>query len=267
MIGYHVRILEAANFLGCSKQTVRKRIEEGLLEGKTYGPSLFSPIMIPTEQVAALINTRRLMVFCDDMTANREAADWNVQIQEVITRAQALEKVIGREPIVEMLGKFGVQRFHDLHPNQLRSVWGALFRLTVGRKPYVRNQGYSVAEEGLERRRLKRAANREHPGQRGRPRAPTGTPEQEEKRERQRKNNATWHQRAREALKRERERERLPPEPKRLDQNSLARRNKQKAALAHSADLKARARDPWEIELAEQGAREKLLAELRRKQP
>ena len=71
-MSYHMRISEAADFLGCSKQTVRKRIEEGLLEGKTYGPSMFSPIMIPTEQVMALVNTRRLMVVADNLAANRQ---------------------------------------------------------------------------------------------------------------------------------------------------------------------------------------------------
>ena len=76
--------------------------------------------------------------------------------------------------------------------------------------------------------------------------------------------SATWNQRAGEALKREREARVNPPQPRRLDQTSVTRRNKQLAAKAHSDDLRARARDPWEIELAEQAAREKLLAELRR---
>lgn len=263
-MSYHMRISEAADFLGCSKQTVRKRIEEGLLEGKTYGPSMFSPIMIPTEQVMALVNTRRLMVVADNLAANRDTPDWNTQIREVIARAQALEKVIGREPILEVLSKFGVQRFHDLHPNQLRSMFGSLFRLAMLKAPYVRNQGFSVAEKGAERRRQQRSANREHPGQRGRPRMPTGSPEQEAAREKMRMKSATWNQRAGEALKREREARVNPPQPRRLDQTSVTRRNKQLAAKAHSDDLRARARDPWEIELAEQAAREKLLAELRR---
>ncbi len=215
-MAYHMRIKEAANYLGCSPSTVARRIEQGLLDGKQHGISLCSPTVIPTEQVIALVKLRRDMVVVDAIQGSRPNAVWEFQVRELISRAQKLEEVVGRAAIVELLQRFGVTKFYQLQPDQLRSMQGALFRLTIGFRPYVRQkpgrdgggvQGMSVREEGEERRRIKRAEGRAHPGQRGRPRKPPGTPEQEIERERNRKSAGGWAQRAREALARERDRE------------------------------------------------------------
>lgn len=205
-MAYHMTIKEAANYLGCSRRTVERRIEQGLLDGGQHGLSLQSPVMIPTEQVIALVKLRRDMLVVDAI-APQERLAWEYQMRELVRRAQRLEELVGRDAIVELLQRFGVPKFYDLHPNQLRSMYGALLRLARGLQPYVRDQGVSVREEGEERRRLKRAAGRDHPGQRGRPRLPPGTPEQEVERERSRKSAGAWAQRAREAMARERDRE------------------------------------------------------------
>jgi hypothetical protein len=212
-MAYHMKIKEVANFLGCSRRTVERRVEQGLLDGKQHGPALTSPTMIPTEQVIALVNLRRDMVVVDAIRATQPNVAWERQVHELNRRAGKLAEVIGRDPITEMLKQYGVARFDELHPNQLRSAHGSLLRLAQGRQPYVRTsgnggvQGVSVREEGEERRRLKRAANRDHPGQRGRPRLPPGTPEQEAERERSRRSAGAWAKRAREALARERDSE------------------------------------------------------------
>ena len=205
-MAYHMKIKEVANFLGCSRRTVERRIEQGLLDGKQHGPALTSPTMIPTEQVIALVNLRRDMTLMDTVLAKRDPT-WEQQVRELNRRAGKLAEIIGRDPIIELLKRYGVARFSDLHPDQLRSVHGGFLRLAQGLQPYVRNAGVSVREEGEERRRIKRAEGRAHPGQRGRPRLPPGTPEQEAERERSRKSAGAWAQRAREALARERARE------------------------------------------------------------
>ena len=206
-MAYHMKIKEVANFLGCSRRTVERRIEQGLLDGKQHGPALTSPTMIPTEQIIALVNLRRDMVVVDAIQATQPNVAWERQVRELNRRAGKLAEIIGRDPIIELLKRYGVARFSDLHPDQLRSVHGGLLRLARGFQPYVREKGVSVREEGEERRRIKRAEGREHPGQRGRPRLPPGTPEQEAERERSRKSAGAWAKRAREALARERERE------------------------------------------------------------
>jgi hypothetical protein len=171
-MAYHMKIKEAANYLGCSPRTVHRRIEQGLLDGKRHGASLYSPTVIPTEQVLGLVKLRRNMEVIDTLQASRPDPIWEHQVRELSRRAQKLEELVGHVAIVELLKRFGAVRFYDLHPNQLRSMHGALLRLARGLRPYVRDAGVSVAEEGVERRRQKRMTGRP----RGRPRKVTPEP-------------------------------------------------------------------------------------------
>lgn len=70
-MAYHMTIKETANYLGCSRRTVGRRIEQGLFDAKQHGTALTSPTMIPTEQVIALVNLRRDMVVVDAVLANQ----------------------------------------------------------------------------------------------------------------------------------------------------------------------------------------------------
>jgi hypothetical protein len=146
-MAYHLKIREAANYLACSPRTVQRRIAEGLLDAKQHGPAFTSPTVIPTEQVIALVKLRRNMTLMDTVLAKHDPT-WEQQIRELGRRAGKLAEIIGREPILEMLKQYGVARFSDLHPNQLRSMHGALLRLARGLQPYVR----------LRSRRRRRAA-------------------------------------------------------------------------------------------------------------
>lgn len=166
-----MKISEVASYLGCSRRTVERRIQQGALEGRHHGPAFSSPTLVPSEQVFELIKVRRDMELADAITEKRDPG-WEYQVRELNRRAGKLAAVIGREPILDLLQRYGVTRFDQLHPNQMRSVYGNLLRLGRLNEPYIRDGGVSVAEEGLERRRQKRAANRKYPGQRGAPRKP-----------------------------------------------------------------------------------------------
>ncbi len=134
-MGDYMRVTEAARHLGVCRATVKQAIYDGRLRSVRSSSAFASPHLIPTAQVVTLLRNQREM---DDLSGILDKKDaWEQQVRFLNTRAINLAKVIGPEPIREMLRRHGLKCMGDLTPETIRSVHAGLLVLSRGKKPAV----------------------------------------------------------------------------------------------------------------------------------